>query len=52
MVQWVRPIVTLISIVGINAGFFLDKISAEAYIGVVAMSIAWWFKARDEAKNK
>lgn len=49
--RWVRPAISLIATLGITAGFFLGKISAEAYIGLMAVAITWWFRSRDEEKR-
>lgn len=48
---WIRPIITIIAAIGISVGFFLDKISSDAYIGIMAVAITWYFKARDEEKK-
>jgi len=50
--KWVRPVISLIAVIGLTAGFFIDKISPEAYIGLMAVAITYWYKARDEAKEK
>ena len=46
----VRPLISLIGVIGITAGFFLGKIGADAYLGIVAVAITWWFKSRDDEK--
>ena len=50
--KWIRPIISLLAAGGITAGFFLGLIPAEAYIGLAAVAITWWFKARDETKKE
>lgn len=49
--RWVRALISIVGVLGITGGFFLDKIPAEAYIGIMAMAITWWFKSRDEEKH-
>lgn len=49
--KWVRPFITLVATVGITAGFFLKMVPVEAYLPIMGMTIAWWFKARDEEKK-
>lgn len=51
MKEKVRPILSIIAMCGINVGFFMDKISAEAYLTLMAVTIIFWFKSRD-AENK
>ena len=48
--KWIRPAISLIAVGGLTVGFFLKMITAEAYIGIMGMAIAWWYKARDESK--
>ena len=50
--KWVRPVISLIGIIGITVGFFLNKITPEAYILAVGVTVTFWFKARDEEKAK
>lgn len=47
---WVRPAIAIIAALGITAGFFLKMISADAYIGIMAVAITWFFKSRDEKR--
>ena len=49
--KWIRPVISLIGIMGITVGFFMGKINAEAYILAVGVTITYWYKARDEAKQ-
>ncbi len=49
--KWVRPLISLVAVLGITAGFFMDKITSDAYIGLMAVTVAWWFKSRDEEKR-
>jgi hypothetical protein len=49
-IQWVRAIISLIGILGVTVGFFMKIISGDAYLGVVTMTIVWWYKSRDEEK--
>lgn len=51
MVKYVRPIIALIATVGITAGFFTDKINAQAYLALMSVAITWWFKSRDDDKK-
>jgi len=50
-VKWIRPTISLIAVIGLTGGFFLDKISPEAYIGLMAVAITYWYKSRDEEKK-
>lgn len=50
--KWIRPILSLIGMIGVTWGFYADKISAEAYLGLVTAIVIWWFKSRDDEKNK
>ena len=49
--KWIRPLISIIGIAGITAGFFLKMINADAYIGLVAVTVTWWFKSRDGEKS-
>ena len=49
--RWVRAIISLIGVVGITGGFFMKLISTDAYVGLMAISITWWYKSRDEEKR-
>ena len=49
--KWVRPAISLIGMIGITIGFFLGKINPEAYILAVGVTVTYWFKSRDEAKQ-
>jgi hypothetical protein len=51
MKSWVRPFIAIVAVLGINAGFFLKMITAEAYMPLMATAITWWFTARDNAKQ-
>ena len=51
MMKWVRPIISLIGLLGVTYGFIVDKISPEAYLGLVIATTIWWFKSRDEEKR-
>jgi hypothetical protein len=46
--QVVRPIVTLTLTAGITWGFIYEKVSAEAYLGLVAVVVGFWFRERQE----
>ena len=49
--KWVRPFLAIIGMLGITIGFFDGKITAEAYILAVGITVTWWFKSRDEEKG-
>ncbi len=49
--KWIRPTISLIATLGITVGFFLKMISTDAYVGLMAVAITWWFKSRDESKK-
>jgi hypothetical protein len=46
----VRPIVTLMFAGGFTVGFFMGKISQDAYVPVVGMIMSWWFATRADPK--
>jgi len=50
-VKWVRPLITLIAVGGLTAGFFIGKVPGDAYIPLMAGTISWWFASRDNTKN-
>ena len=50
--RWIRAIISLIAVGGITTGFFLKLIAAETYVGLMAVTIAWWYKERDKTKEK
>ena len=52
MKELIRPAISLIAVAGITAGFFMDKISPEAYLTIMAVTIIYWFKSRDSEKMK
>ena len=49
--SWIRPIISLIAVGGITAGFFLRLINPETYVALMAVTVTWWFKSRDETKK-
>ena len=49
--EWIRPLISLIGMFGITTGFFMGRVSPEAYLGVVVVTIVWWYKSRDEEKK-
>ena len=49
--KWIRPVISLIGMVGITVGFFLGKINPEAYILAIGVTVTFWYKARDEEKK-
>lgn len=51
MKEKVRPALSIIAMCGINVGFFMDKISPEAYLTLMAVTVIYWFKSRDEEKR-
>ena len=50
--KWVRPVISIIGMLGITIGFFLRMIEAEAYVLAVGVTVTYWFKSRDEEKQK
>lgn len=44
----VRPLTTLLLVVGLLWGFFYTKIGAEAFLGLVSMVLGFWFRERQE----
>ncbi len=51
IISLVRPFITLFAVVGLTLGFFTDRVTSEAYVPLMAMAIAWWFRARDTEKQ-
>ena len=51
IVKYVRPVVTLIAVVGLTVGFFQGKIEPGTYAPLMAVTIVFWFRARDD-RNK
>ena len=49
--KWIRPIISLIAVSGITWGFLIGRIASDAYVGLMAVAITWWFRARDEEKR-
>ena len=49
--RWIRPVISLVGIGGLTAGFFLGKITAEAYVLAIGVTVTYWFKSRDEEKR-
>ena len=51
MKDWFRPTIqgaiALIATSGLTAGFFMGLIDAQAYVGVIAVAITWWFKTKE-----
>ncbi len=50
MNEKVRPIITVIAVLGITAGFFIGKITSESYMTLMAVAVTWWFKTKDADK--
>lgn len=48
----VRPLVTVMFSVTLCYGFFNDKVTTEAFIGIVGAVIGFWFNRRDEEKRE
>ncbi len=49
--RWLRPTLALISMLGVTVGFFIEKISPEAFLAIASVAITWFFKSRDEDKK-
>ena len=47
----VRPLVTVMLTACFCYGFVTDKVSAEAFIGVVGVVVTFWFNQRQQDKN-
>lgn len=45
----VRPVVTMLFAGAFVAGFFLGKVSQDAFVPVVGMVIGFWFQSRTKA---
>ena len=52
MMKWVRPGLIGLLVVAVTIGFFVKLIPSEAYVPFATGLIVYWFKARDEEKNK
>ena len=50
--KWIRPAITAALAIGVTVGFFLDKITSEAFFGFATGLIVYWFKSRDNEKEK
>lgn len=50
--RWIRPVISIIGMVGITVGFFMGLIDPEAYILAVGVTVTFWFKSRDEENKK
>ena len=50
-ISWVRPFITVIAVSGLTVGFFMDKVTADAYVPLMAMAITYWYKSRDDEKK-
>jgi hypothetical protein len=42
----VRPVVTLLLVAALVVGFFLGKVTPDAFIPIVAGAIGYWFSSR------
>ena len=51
LMKFVRPVITLIAVLGLTIGFFTDKVTADAYVPLMAMTIVYWFKSLDREKE-
>ncbi len=49
--RWIRPITIAVLAVSVTAGFFIGKITSEAFFGFATGLVVWWFKSRDDAKG-
>lgn len=47
----VRPLVTLLFALGVVAGFFVGKLSAEQFQSLAIMVISFWFVSRTASKG-
>ncbi len=50
--KWLRPILAMLSMIGVLIGFFVGKISPEAFLAIASVTITWFFKARDDDKKQ
>lgn len=46
-----KSIVTLVLIVGLTIGFFMDKITSENYYSIVIMVVTYYFSKPNEKKE-
>ncbi|MDP2719650.1 MAG: hypothetical protein Q8P44_07460 [Dehalococcoidia bacterium] len=50
--KWFRPCLASLLVISAIAAFFMDKIGSEAFMALVTGLAVWWFKSRDDTKNK
>ena len=50
--RWIRPAIVVLLILTAIVGFFTDKFTGEFMAGLITGMAVWWFRSRDEAKNK
>ena len=49
--QAVRPIITLMFAGAFIYGFFINAISADAFLGIAVLVIKYWFDSREPENN-
>ena len=50
--KWFRPNIVSILAIAVTVGFFLGRIDPQAFFGFAVGLVTWWFKSRDDDKNK
>jgi len=51
MIEWVRPVLSIIGFLAITYGFLTKMVDQAAYLGLVTGIVIWWFKSRDDEKK-
>jgi hypothetical protein len=49
--KYVRPIATIIFVIGINVGFFLKFIDSQTYVPIATLAIGYYFNSREKTKT-
>ena len=50
--KWIRPYIILFFVLIIVVGFFMKLVDPQAFWVFATGLVVWWFKSRDETKNK
>lgn len=50
--KWIRPLLVVILVLAVTVGFFARLINTDAFFGFATGLVVYWFKSRDEEKQK
>jgi len=50
--KWIRPVIVTVLVGAMTIGFFSKVIEAQVYVPFATGLIVYWFKSRDEEKEK